>query len=174
MDFYINLRVNFRGNSKNFLLSGSETKSWESMEAMVRGPLSNSSGHTITHRFTRMTQVCFVFRRRKAEVTLLNAFVTAWLRHIYNMPVQHLGSGNVRMAHTPRQVDRTVAVWDCSHCASSWKRCLPAQYYWSEQSESHSHHLTCALPKSVTNTWSSRGWLARSYLFKWSQLVTTP
>ncbi|CAF92011.1 unnamed protein product [Tetraodon nigroviridis] len=35
MDFYINLRVNFRGNSKNFLLSGSETKSWESMEAMV-------------------------------------------------------------------------------------------------------------------------------------------
>lgn len=36
MDFYINLRVNFRGNSKNFLLSGSETKSWESMEAMVR------------------------------------------------------------------------------------------------------------------------------------------
>lgn len=37
MDFYINLKVNFRGNSKNFLLSGSETKSWESMEAMVRG-----------------------------------------------------------------------------------------------------------------------------------------
>lgn len=74
MDFYINLRVNFRGNSKNFLLSGSETKSWESMEAMVRGPLSNSSGHTITHRFTRMTQVGFVFRRRKTEVTLLNAF----------------------------------------------------------------------------------------------------
>uniref|UniRef100_H3CF10 NBR1 autophagy cargo receptor b n=1 Tax=Tetraodon nigroviridis TaxID=99883 RepID=H3CF10_TETNG len=36
MDFYINLRVNFRGNSKNFLLSGSETKSWESMEAMVK------------------------------------------------------------------------------------------------------------------------------------------
>lgn len=36
MDFYINLKVNFRGNSKNFLLSGSETKSWESMEAMVR------------------------------------------------------------------------------------------------------------------------------------------
>lgn len=35
MDFYINLKVNFRGNSKNFLLSGSETKSWESMEAMV-------------------------------------------------------------------------------------------------------------------------------------------
>ena len=36
MDFYINLKVNFRGNAKNFLLSGSETKSWESMEAMVR------------------------------------------------------------------------------------------------------------------------------------------
>lgn len=36
MEFYINLKVNFRGNSKNFLLSGSETKSWESMEAMVR------------------------------------------------------------------------------------------------------------------------------------------
>ncbi|XP_077591497.1 next to BRCA1 gene 1 protein isoform X3 [Stigmatopora nigra] len=35
MDFYINLKVNFRGNSKNFLLSGSETKSWDSMEAMV-------------------------------------------------------------------------------------------------------------------------------------------
>ncbi|XP_028311595.1 next to BRCA1 gene 1 protein isoform X2 [Gouania willdenowi] len=36
MDFYINLKVNFRGNSKNFLLSGGETKSWESMEAMVK------------------------------------------------------------------------------------------------------------------------------------------
>nr|XP_046270973.1 next to BRCA1 gene 1 protein isoform X2 [Scatophagus argus] len=36
MDFYINLRVNFRGNSKNFLLSGSDTKSWDSMEAMVK------------------------------------------------------------------------------------------------------------------------------------------
>ncbi|XP_022620638.1 next to BRCA1 gene 1 protein-like isoform X1 [Seriola dumerili] len=36
MDFYINLKVNFRGNSKNFLLSGTETKSWESMEAMVK------------------------------------------------------------------------------------------------------------------------------------------
>lgn len=44
MDFYINLRVNFRGNSKNFLLSGSETKSWESMEAMVRGEGLLSSG----------------------------------------------------------------------------------------------------------------------------------
>lgn len=114
MDFYINLRVNFRGNSKNFLLSGSETKSWESMEAMVRGPLSNCSGHTIAHRFTRMTQVCFVFGRRKAEVRLLNAFdafVTAWLQHIYNLPVEHLGGWNVRMAHTPRQVDRTVSEW---------------------------------------------------------------
>lgn len=50
MDFYINLRVNFRGNSKNFLLSGSETKSWESMEAMVRGRglLLNGSGRSIT------------------------------------------------------------------------------------------------------------------------------
>lgn len=35
MDFYISLKVNFRGNAKSFLLSGSETKSWESMEAMV-------------------------------------------------------------------------------------------------------------------------------------------
>uniref|UniRef100_A0A665TXT6 Next to BRCA1 gene 1 protein-like n=1 Tax=Echeneis naucrates TaxID=173247 RepID=A0A665TXT6_ECHNA len=36
MDFYINLKVNFRGNSKNYLLSGTETKNWESMEAMVK------------------------------------------------------------------------------------------------------------------------------------------
>ncbi|XP_073713332.1 next to BRCA1 gene 1 protein [Misgurnus anguillicaudatus] len=36
MDFYISLKVNFRGNAKSFLLSGSETKSWESMEAMVK------------------------------------------------------------------------------------------------------------------------------------------
>ncbi|XP_030195966.1 next to BRCA1 gene 1 protein isoform X2 [Gadus morhua] len=36
MDFYINLKVNFRGNAKNFLLSGSDTKSWETMEAMVK------------------------------------------------------------------------------------------------------------------------------------------
>ncbi|GAA6090946.1 next to BRCA1 gene 1 protein isoform X1, partial [Tachysurus ichikawai] len=36
MDSYINLKVNFRGNTKSFLLSGSETKSWESMEATVR------------------------------------------------------------------------------------------------------------------------------------------
>ncbi|XP_077412220.1 next to BRCA1 gene 1 protein isoform X3 [Vanacampus margaritifer] len=36
MDFCINIKVNFRGNSKNFLLSGSETKSWDSMEAMVK------------------------------------------------------------------------------------------------------------------------------------------
>ncbi|XP_061557531.1 next to BRCA1 gene 1 protein isoform X2 [Phycodurus eques] len=36
MDFCINVKVNFRGNSKNFLLSGSETKSWDSMEAMVK------------------------------------------------------------------------------------------------------------------------------------------
>ncbi|XP_016124514.1 next to BRCA1 gene 1 protein-like isoform X3 [Sinocyclocheilus grahami] len=35
MDFYISLKVNFRGNAKSFLLSGSETKSWESMEATV-------------------------------------------------------------------------------------------------------------------------------------------
>ncbi|KAA8585751.1 hypothetical protein FQN60_004445, partial [Etheostoma spectabile] len=43
MDFYINLKVNFRGNSKNFLLSGSETKSWESMEAMVKRSFGLSS-----------------------------------------------------------------------------------------------------------------------------------
>ncbi|XP_047656920.1 next to BRCA1 gene 1 protein isoform X2 [Tachysurus fulvidraco] len=36
MDTYINLKVNFRGNTKSFLLSGSETKSWESMEATVK------------------------------------------------------------------------------------------------------------------------------------------
>ncbi|XP_030638842.1 next to BRCA1 gene 1 protein [Chanos chanos] len=36
MDFYINLKVNFRGNVKTFLLSGSETKTWESLEAMVK------------------------------------------------------------------------------------------------------------------------------------------
>ncbi|XP_072224395.1 next to BRCA1 gene 1 protein isoform X3 [Leuresthes tenuis] len=36
MDFHINLKVNFRGNFKNFLLSGSETRSWEAMEAMVK------------------------------------------------------------------------------------------------------------------------------------------
>lgn len=36
MELYINLKVNFRGNSKSFLLSGSETKSWESMEAMMK------------------------------------------------------------------------------------------------------------------------------------------
>ncbi|XP_028456417.1 next to BRCA1 gene 1 protein isoform X3 [Perca flavescens] len=43
MDFYINVKVNFRGNSKNFLLSGSETKSWESMEAMVKRSFGLSS-----------------------------------------------------------------------------------------------------------------------------------
>ncbi|XP_034751132.1 next to BRCA1 gene 1 protein isoform X4 [Etheostoma cragini] len=43
MDFYINLKVNFRGNSKNFLLSGSETKSWDSMEAMVKRSFGLSS-----------------------------------------------------------------------------------------------------------------------------------
>lgn len=36
MELYINLKVNFRGNSKSFLLSGSETKSWESLEAMMK------------------------------------------------------------------------------------------------------------------------------------------
>lgn len=36
MDFYINLKVNFRGNTKSFLLSGSETKSWETVEATVK------------------------------------------------------------------------------------------------------------------------------------------
>ncbi|XP_054614541.1 next to BRCA1 gene 1 protein isoform X3 [Dunckerocampus dactyliophorus] len=43
MDSYINVKVNFRGNSKNFLLSGSETKSWDSMEAMVKRSFSLSS-----------------------------------------------------------------------------------------------------------------------------------
>ncbi|XP_055079763.1 next to BRCA1 gene 1 protein isoform X2 [Periophthalmus magnuspinnatus] len=36
MELYISLKVNFRGNSKSFLLSGSETKSWESLEAMMK------------------------------------------------------------------------------------------------------------------------------------------
>ncbi|XP_066498175.1 next to BRCA1 gene 1 protein [Hoplias malabaricus] len=36
MDLYINLKVNFRGNTKSFLLSGSETKSWETVEATVK------------------------------------------------------------------------------------------------------------------------------------------
>ncbi|XP_072298445.1 next to BRCA1 gene 1 protein [Eucyclogobius newberryi] len=36
MELYINLKVNFRGNSKSFLLSGSETRSWESLEAMMK------------------------------------------------------------------------------------------------------------------------------------------
>lgn len=36
MELYINLKVNFRGNTKSFLLSGSEIKSWECMEATVR------------------------------------------------------------------------------------------------------------------------------------------
>ncbi|KAF7697756.1 hypothetical protein HF521_004266 [Silurus meridionalis] len=36
MELYINLKVNFRGNTKSFLLSGSEHKSWESMEATVK------------------------------------------------------------------------------------------------------------------------------------------
>ncbi|XP_019714196.1 next to BRCA1 gene 1 protein isoform X1 [Hippocampus comes] len=40
MDFCINVKVNFRGNSRNFLLSGSETKSWDSMEAMVKRSFS--------------------------------------------------------------------------------------------------------------------------------------
>lgn len=49
MDFYINLRVNFRGNSKNFLLSGSETKSWESMEAMVREARCQTAAVAASH-----------------------------------------------------------------------------------------------------------------------------
>ncbi|XP_062841004.1 next to BRCA1 gene 1 protein isoform X2 [Trichomycterus rosablanca] len=36
MELYINLKVNFRGNTKSFLLSGSEIKSWECMEATVK------------------------------------------------------------------------------------------------------------------------------------------
>ncbi|XP_061906593.1 next to BRCA1 gene 1 protein [Entelurus aequoreus] len=40
MDSYINVKLNFRGNSKNFLLSGTETKSWDSMEAMVKRSFS--------------------------------------------------------------------------------------------------------------------------------------
>ncbi|XP_060758200.1 next to BRCA1 gene 1 protein isoform X1 [Neoarius graeffei] len=40
MDLYINLKVNFRGNTKSFLLSGSETKSWECMEATVKRSFS--------------------------------------------------------------------------------------------------------------------------------------
>ncbi|KAM9746020.1 next to BRCA1 gene 1 protein isoform 2-T2 [Menidia menidia] len=36
---HINVKVNFRGNFRNFLLSGSETRSWEAMEAMVKRSL---------------------------------------------------------------------------------------------------------------------------------------
>lgn len=43
MELYINLKVNFRGNSKSFLLSGSETKSWESLEAMMKRSFGLSS-----------------------------------------------------------------------------------------------------------------------------------
>ena len=53
MDFHINLKVNFRGNYKNFLLSGSETRSWEAMEAMVRR-------HQPTHGAVRLL-ACFAF-----------------------------------------------------------------------------------------------------------------
>ncbi|XP_034045620.1 next to BRCA1 gene 1 protein-like isoform X2 [Thalassophryne amazonica] len=43
MDVYINLKVNFRGSSKNFLLSGSETRSWDSVEATVKRSFGLSS-----------------------------------------------------------------------------------------------------------------------------------
>ncbi|XP_017287702.1 next to BRCA1 gene 1 protein isoform X2 [Kryptolebias marmoratus] len=36
MDFHINVKIHFRGNYRNFLLVGSEMRSWESMEAMVK------------------------------------------------------------------------------------------------------------------------------------------
>lgn len=36
MDPQVNLRVNFRGNTVNFLVTDSEKTSWESMEAMLK------------------------------------------------------------------------------------------------------------------------------------------
>lgn len=36
MELHINIKIHFRGNYRNFLLVGSEMRSWESMEAMVR------------------------------------------------------------------------------------------------------------------------------------------
>ncbi|XP_061080240.1 next to BRCA1 gene 1 protein-like isoform X2 [Conger conger] len=42
MDIPVNLRVNFRGNAKSFLVSESET-SWESMEAMIKRSFGLSS-----------------------------------------------------------------------------------------------------------------------------------
>ncbi|XP_013874881.1 next to BRCA1 gene 1 protein [Austrofundulus limnaeus] len=36
MDLHINIKIHFRGNYRNFLLVGSEMRSWESMEAMVK------------------------------------------------------------------------------------------------------------------------------------------
>uniref|UniRef100_A0A3B3D0D5 NBR1 autophagy cargo receptor b n=1 Tax=Oryzias melastigma TaxID=30732 RepID=A0A3B3D0D5_ORYME len=35
-ELHVNLKVNFKGNFKNFLLTGSEARSWELMEAMVK------------------------------------------------------------------------------------------------------------------------------------------
>lgn len=60
MDFYINLRVNFRGNSKNFLLSGSETKSWESMEAMVREARCQTAAVAASHTQSRCSYRCWL------------------------------------------------------------------------------------------------------------------
>lgn len=35
MEFYINLKVNFRGAARSFLLSGPESRAWEAVEATV-------------------------------------------------------------------------------------------------------------------------------------------
>lgn len=61
MDFYINLKVNFRGNSKNFLLSGSETKSWESVEATVGVTEAAASSASLTHKHMHTAMVFVIF-----------------------------------------------------------------------------------------------------------------
>ncbi|XP_037545227.1 next to BRCA1 gene 1 protein [Nematolebias whitei] len=43
MDLHVNVKINFRGNYRNFLLVGTDLKSWESMEAMVRRSFGLSS-----------------------------------------------------------------------------------------------------------------------------------
>ncbi|XP_077474877.1 next to BRCA1 gene 1 protein isoform X5 [Stigmatopora argus] len=91
MDFYINLKVNFRGNSKNFLLSGSETKSWDSMEAMVR-PLSfATSAQFATGSFptavkpadVRVFVVKRIARPRNPNITVKRSFGLCSLQLTY-------------------------------------------------------------------------------------------
>lgn len=101
MDFYINLRVNFRGNSKNFLLSGSETKSWESMEAMVRGRCQTAAITLPDSPGWHRCVLCWPLRRRrKPEVTPLNVsdvLIIALLKHYCSMAIERLVRLSCRM-----------------------------------------------------------------------------